>query len=138
MFQKYNLWFQLFSQLLTLCLQITATMATATRTFDNFSVCDQLTEEELIQIAIERSFDDRRPTNNFDHTPSRTPPSPAPPPLQRTPGQTSIPSRNNPTPTHTCTATTRTQPSVNPPRQVQNSANPPTSLSMQLLERCKR
>ncbi|XP_074540849.1 ankyrin repeat and SOCS box protein 2-like [Halichoeres trimaculatus] len=86
-------------------------MATDTRTLDNLNVCNHMTDEELMHIALERSFDDRRTTSNFDRR------------------SISTSSSSNPS---------TPQPPVNPPRQVQNSANPPTSLSMLLLKRYKR
>ncbi|XP_008294391.1 ankyrin repeat and SOCS box protein 2-like isoform X2 [Stegastes partitus] len=98
---------------------------------DDYSVYSQLSDEELLQIAVERSLIDKhsQPVPDQNSSSSLAPPTPAdvtqtnPDPRQRHPQ----PSGQQ-----------HQVPPSQPPPAVQNSANPPTALSNFLYQTFKR
>ncbi|CAJ1077854.1 ankyrin repeat and SOCS box protein 2-like [Xyrichtys novacula] len=109
-------------------------MEAALGNHDHFCISGHMTDEELVHVAVERSFDDARLPNNCQHTLSVLPSGPssalsAPSSLLQPGRQTSIPSRNISDPPHTCATPSPAQLSIHPPPQVPNNANPPTALS---------
>ncbi|MED6278893.1 hypothetical protein CHARACLAT_028684 [Characodon lateralis] len=96
-------------------------MAMSEINLEDFSVYGHLTDEELVQIAVERSLSDKHHLPDFDQRPASLSTSTDPPPEPRhcnTDPPTQLPLSQPPQPVH-----------------VQNCANPPTALLYKVIKR---
>ncbi|MEQ2180175.1 hypothetical protein GOODEAATRI_032965, partial [Goodea atripinnis] len=95
-------------------------MAMSEINLEDFSVYGHLTDEELLQIAVERSLSDKHHLPDFDQRPASLSTSTDPPPEPRhcnTDPPTQLPVSQPPQPVH-----------------VQNCANPPTALLYKVIK----
>ncbi|XP_054871849.1 ankyrin repeat and SOCS box protein 2-like [Amphiprion ocellaris] len=110
-------------------------MAVSEQNLDDYSVYSQLSDEELLQIAVERSLIDKHSQPGHDQTSS---PSFAPPAPEDATQTNPDPSRRYPDPSRRRNQVPPSQPPNRPPPAVQNSANPPTAMSRFLYQAFKR
>ncbi|XP_051792968.1 ankyrin repeat and SOCS box protein 2-like [Acanthochromis polyacanthus] len=110
-------------------------MAVSEQNLEDYSVYSQLSDEELLQIAVERSLIDKHTQPGHDQSSS---PSFAPPTPDDATQTNPDPSRRYPDPSRRRNQAPPPQPPNQPPPAVQNSANPPTAMSQFLYQAFKR